>query len=481
MSFKFSKPELPFHLKVVSTKQAPSEVNLDLVAAPEKPTPELPGPNAGDFILIQAGAGFKLLVSLGKSEKIIQDSYRQAGGAAGKWLRQSGSKAADFEVSNADFEADPGSLQAFLEGLFLGAYQFDRYKENTKPAKPVTVALRVENPSAALKRFAERIEILATAVYLERDWAHEPANIINPVTLAERVNGMAESEGLKCTIIDMPALEAMGAGGMVNVGKGSKTPPQLIVLEYAGEEAPDNVKPVVLVGKALTFDSGGYSLKNTDSIQGMKYDKCGGITVAATLLAAAELKLKTPVIGIIAAAENMVSGDAYRPDDIIKTLSGKTIEIISTDAEGRLVLADALTYAQQHWKSSPVIDLATLTGGVMVALGRVRAGMMANDDELAQALFAAGEATHERLWRLPLDEDYLKQIKGDDADLKNSGGREAHAIIGGIFLEQFIEEGTPWAHLDIAAVADLPKDALYSPKGATGFGIRLLIHYLENG
>lgn len=480
MSFKFNKPELPFHLKITSTKLAPGEINLDLVAAPEKATPGLPGPNAGDFVLIQAEAGYKLLVSLGKSEKIIQDSYRRAGGAAGKWLRQSGAAAADFEVSSADFEADPGALQAFLEGLFLGAYEFDRYKENAKQTKAINVSLRTENPSAAFKKLAERIEILASAVYLERDWAHEPANIINPVTLAERLTGLAESEGLNCTVIDMPALEAMGAGGMVNVGKGSKTPPQLIILEYAGEKPPANAKPVVLVGKALTFDSGGYSLKNTDSIQGMKYDKCGGITVAATLLAAAELKLKTPVVGIIAAAENMVSGDAYRPDDIIKTLSGKTIEIISTDAEGRLVLADALTYAQKHWKSSPIIDLATLTGGVMVALGRVRAGLMANNDELAQNLFTAGEATYERLWRLPLDEDYLKQIKGDDADLKNSGGREAHAIIGGIFLEQFVDEGTPWAHLDIAAVADLPKDAPYSPKGATGFGIRLLIHYLEN-
>jgi leucyl aminopeptidase len=237
---------------------------------------------------------------------------------------------------------------------------------------------------------------------------------------------------------------------------------------------------VILVGKALTFDSGGYSVKNSESIQGLKYDKCGGITVAATLLAAAELKVPTPVIGIIPAAENMVSGEAYRPDDIIKMLSGKTIEITTTDAEGRLVLADALTYAQKTYKSSAIINLATLTGGVLVALGRVRAGMMANNDELAEKLFAAGEATHERLWRLPLDEDYLTQIKGDDADLKNSGGREAHSIIGGIFLKEFIEDTTDWAHLDIAAVADLPKDTPYAPKGATGFGIRLLIHYLEN-
>jgi leucyl aminopeptidase len=182
---------------------------------------------------------------------------------------------------------------------------------------------------------------------------------------------------------------------------------------------------------------------------------------------------------VIAAAENMVSQFAYRPDDIITTLSKKTVEIVSTDAEGRLVLADALTYAQQHYQPKEIIDLATLTGGVVVALGRVRAGLMTNRSDLANALIASGERTWERLWQLPLDDEYLQATKGDDADLKNSGGREGHAILGGIFLKQFVDDSIPWAHLDIAGLADSPKDLPYSPKGATGFGVRLLIDYLS--
>jgi leucyl aminopeptidase len=237
---------------------------------------------------------------------------------------------------------------------------------------------------------------------------------------------------------------------------------------------------VVLVGKAITFDSGGYSLKNAENIQTMKYDKCGGVTVLATLQAAAELGLSTPLVGIVAAAENMVSDKAYRPDDILKTLSGKTVEITTTDAEGRLVLADALTYAQQKYQPRALIDLATLTGAVVVSLGHVRAGLFSNNDALAGQLFSAGEHTHECLWRMPLDDDYAKLIQGDDADLKNTGGREGGCIIAGAFLKEFVKDETPWAHLDIAGVADLAKDGPYSTKGATGFGVRLLVEYLEN-
>jgi leucyl aminopeptidase len=281
------------------------------------------------------------------------------------------------------------------------------------------------------------------------------------------------------TVFDETQLAEMGAGGLLSVGKGSASQPRLIVMEYTGKGGQPDAKPVVLVGKAITFDTGGYSMKDVTGIQGMKYDKCGGVTVAAVMQAVAELQLDLPVVGIIAAAENMVSADAYRPDDILTMLSGKTVEIISTDAEGRLVLADALHYAQQNYQPRAIIDLATLTGGIVTALGRVRAGIMANNDDLVEQLTQAGEQTHERLWRMPLDDDYLKAIKGDDADLKNSGGREGHPIMGGIFLKQFVSDDVPWAHLDIAGVADTPKDMPYSRKGATGFGVRLLVKYLE--
>jgi len=251
------------------------------------------------------------------------------------------------------------------------------------------------------------------------------------------------------------------------------------VLEYAGQ-APAGTAPVVLVGKAITFDTGGYSIKTSDGILGMKYDKSGGVAVMATLIAAASLKLAQPLVGIIPAAENMISGGSYHPDDILVSMSGKTIEIVSTDAEGRLILADALTYAQRNYKPKALIDIATLTGGVVVALGHVRAAILSNDDELYQALFTAGETTHERLWRLPLDEDYKELIKSQDADMKNSGPREASTIMGATFLKQFVEEGVIWAHLDVAGMADINAPLPYYAKGSTAFGVRLFIEYLKN-
>jgi leucyl aminopeptidase len=315
---------------------------------------------------------------------------------------------------------------------------------------------------------------------LARSLAHQPANVINPITLAERARVVAERSGLKITVLDDRQLAEMGAGAILAVGRGSQTPARMIILEYAGQEFSPDGKPVVLVGKAITFDTGGYSIKNTEGIVGMKYDKCGGVDVLATMQLVSALKIKTPVVGIISAAENMISGESYRPDDIITSLSGKTIEIISTDAEGRLVLADGLAYAQKNYQPRAIIDLATLTGGVVTALGRVRAGLMSNNDALANSLFEAGEATGERLWRLPLDEEYSRNMKGEDADLKNSGGREGHAILGGAFLKAFVSDDVPWAHLDIAGVADTNKELPHLSGGATGFGVRLLLEYLEN-
>jgi len=217
-----------------------------------------------------------------------------------------------------------------------------------------------------------------------------------------------------------------------------------------------------------------------DGIQGMKFDKLGGITVLASVLAASVLEIPINVVGIICAAENMISDVAYRPDDIIKTLSGKTVEILSTDAEGRLVLADGLTYAQRNYKPHCIIDFATLTGGIVVALGKIRAGLFSNNSELSDQLYNSGENTFERLWPMPLDDDYFEFIKGDDADLKNSGGREGHPIMGGIFLKQFVESDIPWAHIDIAGAATSSKSENYQPKGANGFGIRLIVDYLNN-
>jgi leucyl aminopeptidase len=303
--------------------------------------------------------------------------------------------------------------------------------------------------------------------------------VINPPSLAEICIGLAEKYNLKVKVFDEKDLERLGAEAILSVGKGSTSQPRMIVLEYNAEN-PTNEKPIVLVGKAITFDTGGYSIKTVDGIKGMKFDKMGGITVLATILAASMLKIPKNVVGIICAAENMISHESYRPDDIIKTLSGKTVEILSTDAEGRLVLADGLTYAQRNFQPQCIIDFATLTGGIVTALGKIRAGLFSNNPELSDQLFKSGEITFERLWPMPLDDDYFEFIKGEDADLKNSGGREGHPIMGGIFLKQFIESDVPWAHIDIAGAAISTKAENYQPKGANGFGIRLMLDYLNN-
>ncbi|HWQ05369.1 MAG TPA: leucyl aminopeptidase [Longilinea sp.] len=469
-------PTVTMKLELNSEPLGPKDLHVVFKPAPEKPTFGDPGAQAGDTFLADP---WMVLVSLGKAAKLSPEAFRQAGGGLAKWIRENHIIRVHLDVASLNGLGVAGSLPALLEGLLLGSFRFDRYKESDDELEICVMDLHSEQVGA-LEKTVQRCQKICAAVNLSRDWSHEPANIINPLTLADRAIAIARQFHLRCTILDEKQLNSIGAGAIVAVGKGSATPSRLIILEYPGNNPPAGAKPVVLVGKALTFDTGGYSIKDTTNIQTMKYDKCGGLTVIATLCAVAELKLETPVVGVIGVAENMISGEAYRPDDIIRSLSGKTIEIISTDAEGRLVLADSLTYAQQKFQPRAIIDLATLTGGVVVALGRNRAGLMSNDDQLSQQLFTAGEQTSEKLWRLPLDDEYFKLIKGDDADIKNSGGREGHAILGGMFLKQFISDGNAWAHLDIAGMADSPKDLPYCPKGGTGFGVRLLIQYLEN-
>ncbi len=452
-----------------------------------KPDLDTPGKEAGDLrVLLPADPEQprQALVSLGSEFKLNSEMLRRAGGALVKWMEKN-----DVTHAGIDFDTLSGlpispkeAFSAFVQGIFLGAFQFTQHK-SAQPERPILKIdwlLSLEHMELAdqLQSSIAREKNLTGAVNLSRSWAHEPPNVINPVTLAERLGQLASKEGLRFTVLDDKQLEEMGANAILSVGKGSNTPSRLIILEYPGQD-PAAKKPVVLVGKAITFDTGGYSLKERQSMLGMKYDKSGGMAVIATMIAAARLGLKTPLVGIIAAAENMISGEAYRPNDILVTLSGKTVEVISADAEGRMVLCDALTYAQINHPPRAMIDLATLTGGVVVALGKLRAGIMGNDPGLIQALIQSGERTYERLWQLPLDDEYFELIKGDDSDFKNSGAREAHASIGGIFLKQFVSDQVPWAHLDIAGVADTEKDMPYCQKGATGFGVRLLIDYLE--
>lgn len=462
------------HLTLNTAKEHQG-IHFILTSAPKDITPDTAGKDVGEIRFNPAEQ--KATVSLGAKDKINLETFRRAGGAIAKWTTKNKVTSAGIETASfSDFALAPEQIAfALAEGLLLGSFRFDRLKSKKDEPTPATISFLNESFASTLAQAT----IICDAANLTRAWAHEPANVINPVTLAERVQELAKEVGLKCTVLDDKQLTDMGAGAIVAVGQGSQTPSRLIVLEYQ-PPAKSEAQPVALVGKAITFDTGGYSIKTTMGMVGMKYDKCGAMAVIGTMVAAAKLKLGTPIVGVLAASENMISNVAYRPNDILKTLSGKTVEIISTDAEGRLVLCDALAYAQQTFKPRVMIDLATLTGGVVTALGSTRAGLFSNRDDVANALFKAGEQTHERLWRLPLDDEYFEIIKSTDADMKNSAGvAKASPIVGATFLKQFVNAETPWAHLDIAGVSDWDSEMPYCPAGASGFGVRLLVEYLR--
>jgi leucyl aminopeptidase len=469
--------QIPSKLVLKTTPKADwhSALTLLPVPAPQRRSPDKPGRQVGD-ILVSSG---EVMVSVGPADQIQTRNIREAGKSAAAWLLKHHTAEIGLPVSALDDLKVDHALEAFCEGLSIGAFHFDLHKSKEEYS-PISVHVLTEAGDTTTIEKIIRIDALASGVNLAREWSHEPPNVINPVTLAERALTLAAKTGLKCTVFDQDELNQMGASAILSVGFGSKTPSQMILLEHADRDKNVDSPPVVVVGKAITFDTGGYSLKNSQGMVGMKFDKCGGMAVLGIMQAVAALKLPTHVIGIVAAAENMISSSAYRPNDIITSLSGKTIEIISTDAEGRMVLSDALTYASTELKPRAIIDLATLTGGVVTALGQVRAGLMSTNDELADELMVAGDRCDERLWRLPLDEEYFELIKGSDSDLKNSAGKPvASAIVGGTFLKQFVLNDVPWAHIDIAGMATV-ENGLGGGQSATGFGVRLVVDYLEN-
>jgi len=437
------------------------------------------GTEVGEMTVVRAADGSGrtvVVVSLGETKDLGPDTVRRVGGAIARWVGKREVTRAGVETTTLPQAANHDALGALAEGLLLGAFRFEEHKSAPKNPPECEAALLVNRAGKSAAAQVDRAVKLCEGVNRARRIAHQPPNVINPVSLAATAVKLAAECGLKCTVLDEKQMKKLKMGGVLAVGQGSDSPPRMIVLEYAGRKAGP---PVALVGKAITFDTGGYSIKPKDGILGMKYDKCGGTAVLGTMQAVAALQPKVPVVAVIASAENMISGGAYRPDDIITTMSGKTVEIVSADAEGRMVLCDALTYAQQEFKPRAVIDLATLTGGVIIALGKLRAGLFCNHDGLRDALVESGRRTQELLWPLPMDDEYLELLKGTDSDLKNSSSRDAHAIQGAIFLKQFVDAKTAWAHLDIAGVADTDKDQAYCPKGATGFGVRLLADYLE--
>jgi leucyl aminopeptidase len=462
--------------------------DLTVVPVPISQTGSLKQPDkrVGDILIVAAPDGQQQLrLSLGLEAKLSAGKVFKAAGSLAKWLYEH--EVEEIGLRPKDFYAlgIQHALRIFCDGLLLGAFRFKEYKSQVDKTVHTNVLLLAAESHTNLEELARiSMDAVAGANYA-RQVAHQPANVINPESLAERARALAAETGLKVTVLSDKELAEMGAGAILSVGLGSQTGSRMIILEYPGQGAQVGAPPVIVVGKAITFDTGGYSLKSTTSIVGMKYDKCGGAAVLGIMQAVDALQIPSPVVGMIAAAENMISEDAYRPNDIITTLSGQTVEVISTDAEGRMVLSDALTYAHTHYQPRAVIDIATLTGGIVVSLGKVRAGLMSNNNDLAEALFAAGERTYERLWRMPLDDEYFELIKGYDSDFMNSSGiRQAHPVTGGIFLKQFVPDEVPWAHLDIAGTAStgdaIQKALPYPPRGATGFGVRLVVDYLQN-
>ncbi|HBA88819.1 MAG TPA: leucyl aminopeptidase [Geobacter sp.] len=416
-----------------------------------------------------------LLAGLGKKKDLTVERLRRGAGNAIQALN--GARVASFASALHLCTDLPEALEAVTAGSLLGSYSFDLYKTREKEERFAfeTMTLLQPDPSeaeAALLR-GGAVETVCGGVKLARDLVSQPGNVVTPSYLARTARELADRHALKCRVYEMEELERLGMNALVGVGKGGAEAPRLIVLEYGGGKG----RPTVLVGKGITFDSGGISIKPGPGMEEMKTDMAGSAAVLGTLCAAAGLKLPVNLVGIIPTAENMPDGKSFKPGDVLTSLSGTTIEITNTDAEGRLILCDALHFARQ-FKPAVMIDLATLTGACVVALGHEASGMMGNDQRLMDALKRAGERTGERLWQLPLWDEYGEAMKSDIADLKNAGSRDGGSISAGWFLKQFVGE-TRWAHLDIAGTAWSDKARPYSPKGATGVGVRLLIEYLQ--
>lgn len=423
-----------------------------------------------------------LLVGIGERKNFTPEKLRRASAAAAK-------KARSLKAFVLRIDIDPQSLLpeeaiesvavAITEGIALSLYKFDKYlssASNGTTVTSVTVCVPRASDVSRFRRGISRGEIIAAATNHARDLANAPGSEIYPETLANNARRIGKKSGVSVTVFNERKIKQLKMGGVIDVCKGSEKKPRFIVLEYGKKYRRGGTS--VLVGKGVTFDTGGISIKPSASMAEMKMDMSGAAAVIGTFQAIGQLKLKRHIVGLIPAVENMPSGSAVKPGDIIRHYNGKTSEVDNTDAEGRLILADALSYAARY-KPDVVIDLATLTGAVVVSLGHFATGMMGNDQPTMDALRMAGERTYERVWQLPMFDEYEKLINSDIADVKNVGGRWAGAITAGFFLKKFIGD-YKWVHLDIAGTAILEADQEYIPKGGSGVGVRLLVDFLTN-
>jgi leucyl aminopeptidase len=430
-----------------------------------------------DTALLYKPAGLKagrlLVVGGGKAASFGTAELRRAAGAALRLLKSKGVRGIAMALE-AGFAAGE-HVSAAVEGAFLGDYEPDRYKTEDKEEKKVVDSFSVVVPEAvpSQQEALLRGRVVAESQNFTRDLVSEPANRLTPAVLAERARQMAAEQGLECEILDRERMKQLGMGALLGVAMGSSEPPALIVVRYRPERpAPEGVH-LGLIGKGITFDTGGISIKPSENMEKMKYDMAGGAAALGAMRALAQLKPSIAVTALVPAVENMPGGRAQRPGDIVTTLSGKTVEVLNTDAEGRLILADAMTYAKRLG-CTHLVDAATLTGAIVVALGYVNVGVFSNDDPLLAKVLAAAKAEGEKMWHMPLDEDYKEVLKSVFADIPNIGNRWGGAITAAMFLKEFVET-TPWVHLDIAGTAWLEEEKPFLAKGPTGVPLRTLV------
>jgi len=413
-----------------------------------------------------------LMVGLGEKTEFSTNTLRKIGNLVINKVKGLSSVVAfSSELCNG-----PGYISALTEGLLLGNYEFNKYKTNNSHENEVEKVIFASNKikESILKDETDFARVISESINLARDLVNEPPVYLTPSKLAEVASQVAEEGNLKCEIFDYAEIERRGMNGLMAVSSGSEEPPRFIHLTY--EPPRRSRRSIAVVGKGITFDSGGLCLKPADSMRTMKMDMGGSAVVLGIMKAIAVLKPSIRVHGLIASSENMTGPKAYKPDDVIRAYNGKTIEVINTDAEGRIVLSDALSYAVEL-KVDEIVDLATLTGACMVGLGSYTAGIMGNNQKLIDKIRKASDNVGEKTWQLPMDDELRAEIKSNVADIKNAGSRMGGAITAAMFLENFVGD-VPWAHIDIAGPAFLEKDSNWNPKGGTGFGVRTIIKYL---
>ncbi len=442
----------------------------------------------GDYLEVLAPTGVEvsrvILVGLGKVADLTLTDFENLGGTLVKRLNAAGARAVTLMLDGLELDdtKDNEAAAHVAYGAKLASYRFEKYKsdseddDNQPSLQRMTLACQAS--AGARKAFAD-LEAIADGVFLTRDLVSEPANKLFPEAFADRCKELTDL-GVEVEILDEEKMRRLGMGALLGVGQGSVRESRMVVMKWNGAKKEDQ-KPIAFVGKGVCFDTGGISLKPAPGMDEMKWDMGGAGTVTGLMKALAGRKAKVNVIGVIGLVENMPDGNAQRPGDIVTAMNGTTIEVLNTDAEGRLVLADALWYTQDRFKPEVMIDLATLTGAIIISLGHENAGLFANDDKLADDIFAAGKEVGEGVWRLPMQKEYADMIKSPIADLQNigSGGRGAGSIVAAEFLKKFVGE-TAWAHIDIAGMAWSKKDSPTVPKGGTGYGVRLLDQYVRS-